>query len=158
MPSDLAFCKDDLTRVLNLAPSEAPRRRKRGRRRRVGREFAWLVCGIPLFIALGLRGEAAEAAVTKDQIKIYAYYQFKELKQYRCYHNLISKESSWNYKARNGSHYGLAQMRNKLMKYKSPFQQIDYSLKYIKHRYGITAIGDADACMAWSYFQIKGWH
>ena len=158
MPSDLAFCKDDLTRAVYSAQREASRRRKRGRQRRFGREFAVLVCGIPLFIALGLRGEAAEAAVTKDQIKIYAYYQFKELKQFRCYHNLISKESNWNYKARNGSHYGLAQMRNKLMKYKSPTEQIDYSLKYIKHRYGITAIGDADACMAWSYFQIKGWH
>ena len=158
MASDLAFCKAYLTRMINLAPSEAPRRRKRGRRRRVGREFAWLVCGIPLFIALGLRGEAANAAVTTDQIKLYAYYQFEDIKQYRCYHNLIQRESHWNYKAHNGSHYGLAQMRNKLVLKQNPFQQITFHLKYINHRYGITDLGDSNACRSYQHFKDKGWH
>ena len=45
-------------------------------------------------------------------IKLYAYNKMS-WDQMQCYNELIHHESRWNYKARNGSHYGLGQMRSK---------------------------------------------
>ena len=52
-------------------------------------------------------------AVAKDyktmNIKLYAYNKLN-WDQFQCYNWLIHHESRWNYKAKNGSHYGLGQM------------------------------------------------
>lgn len=83
-------------------------------------------------------------------LKLYAYNQMS-WKQFECYNWLIHKESSWNPKARNGSHYGLGQMRSTWYRDLSPKGQIQASIKYIHHRYG-------DACKALAHFNSKGWH
>ncbi len=44
-------------------------------------------------------------------LKLYAYNKM-DWSEFQCYNWLIIKESSWNPKARNGSHYGLGQMRS----------------------------------------------
>jgi hypothetical protein len=84
-------------------------------------------------------------------LKLYAYNQMS-WKQFECYNWLIIKESSWNAKAVNGSHYGLGQMRSKWYKDLTPKQQIKAHLRYIKHRYS------GDACKALHHLETKGWH
>ena len=85
------------------------------------------------------------------ELKGYAYSKMSWQK-FECYNWLIHGESRWNPRARNGSHYGLAQMRNPKVARLNGFQQIDWHLRYLDHRY------DGDACKALSHFESKGWH
>ena len=55
--------------------------------------------------------------------------------QYKCYLWIITKESNGRPDARNGSHYGLWQVRNEKIGTSSPNTQIEYMKKYMKHRY-----------------------
>jgi hypothetical protein len=89
-------------------------------------------------------------------LKLYAYNKFKTWDQFSCYNYLVFKESSWNYKARNGSHYGLGQMRNKMVLKLNPREQIDLHYKYIGHRYGYVN-GEPNACRAAEHLDQKGW-
>ena len=84
-------------------------------------------------------------------LKLYAYNQMS-WKQFECYNWLIHKESSWNPKARNGSHYGLGQMRSTWYRDLSPKQQIRAHIRYLKHRY------DGCACEALAHLERRGWH
>jgi hypothetical protein len=86
-------------------------------------------------------------------IKLYAYNKM-EWKQFQCYNWLIFEESRWNYKARNGSHYGLGQMRSKWYGTLSPYKQIDVHLKYLKHRYHKHDY----ACKAYQHWKEHSWH
>ena len=84
-------------------------------------------------------------------LKLYAY-NLMSWSQFECYNWLIHKESSWNYKARLGSHYGLGQMRSEWYGSLDPYKQIRVHLKYLRHRYG------GDACKALAHLELKGWH
>ena len=83
-------------------------------------------------------------------LKLYAYNQMS-WQEFECFNWLIHYESRWNPKARNGSHYGLGQMRSTWYRDLSPKGQIQASIKYIHHRYG-------DSCKALAHFNRKGWH
>ena len=83
-------------------------------------------------------------------LKLYAYNQMS-WKEFQCFNWLIHYESRWNPKAKNGSHYGLGQMRSTWYRDLSPQGQIRATIKYISHRYG-------DACKALHHFETKGWH
>jgi hypothetical protein len=83
-------------------------------------------------------------------LKLYAY-NLLSWKEFECFNWLIYKESRWNYKAKNGSHYGLGQMRSTWYRDLSPQGQIKASIKYIHHRYGC-------ACKALHHLETKGWH
>ncbi len=83
-------------------------------------------------------------------LKLYAY-NLLSWKEFECFNWLIYKESRWNYKAVNGSHYGLGQMRSTWYRDLSPQGQIKASIKYISHRYG-------DSCKALAHLERKGWH
>ena len=83
-------------------------------------------------------------------LKLYAYNQMS-WEEFECFNWLIHYESRWNPKARNGSHYGLGQMRSTWYRDLSPKGQIQASIKYIHHRYG-------NACKALDHFDRKGWH
>ena len=111
--------------------------------------------GAALFICLSAMNVSAAESKQKPlhvmNIKLYAYNQMS-WEQFQCYNYLIHQESSWNYKAKNGSHYGLGQMRSKWYGTLSPIKQIDAHLDYIKHRY------QGDACKAYAHWERKGWH
>lgn len=82
-----------------------------------------------------------------------AYNHFNQnLYQSQCYVELIMRESSFNPRARNGSHYGLAQMRNVKAKDMTPRQQVRMHMRYLDHRY------DGSACKALQHLKNKGWH
>jgi hypothetical protein len=90
-------------------------------------------------------------------LKLYALNAFKTYEQFDCYNYIIIRESKWNYKARNGSHYGLGQMRNSLVLTLTPKEQIVMHMRYIGHRYGYVN-GEPNACLAAEHLRSKGWH
>ena len=84
--------------------------------------------------------------------KEFAYHQLGyNLKQYKCLAILYGKESAWNPKAANGSHYGIPQGRSKWLATVSGYKQVDWGIKYNNHRYG-------SMCKALHHFKTKGWH
>jgi len=87
----------------------------------------------------------------RDALKLYAHSQIVNDSQYQCFYKLITKESNWRVDAKNGSHYGIGQMRNIKYKNLDGFTQVDWSKRYIKGRYG-------SMCNAWRFYLEKGWH
>ena len=73
------------------------------------------------------------------------------LKEYKCLVKLYGKESAFNPNARNGSHYGIPQGKSEYLKTLNGYEQIQWGLDYIGHRYG-------EPCVAWDHFKRKGWH
>ena len=88
-------------------------------------------------------------ATNADQYKLYAHSRLINDNQYQCLKKIIYKESRWNPKAKNGSHYGLGQMRSEHYRTLDPYRQIDATIKYITHRYG-------SMCNAWRFHMKKG--
>lgn len=88
-------------------------------------------------------------ATAMDQYRLYAHSRIINYEQYICLSKIIHKESRWNPKAVNGSHFGLGQMRSQHYRNLDPFRQIDATIKYIDHRYG-------SMCNAWRFHQRVG--
>ena len=98
-----------------------------------------------------------EAGSTKPKeyvtYKEFAYHQLGyNLKEYKCLTKLYGKESAWNPKAKNGSHYGIPQGRSIYLSKVDGYKQVQWGLDYIAHRY------DADTCKALNHWKAKGWH
>lgn len=74
------------------------------------------------------------------------------LEESQCWVELIWKESTFNPNAKNGSHYGLAQMRNEKVKRLSAKKQVNWHMRYLDHRYS------GSACKALDHFYSRGWH
>jgi len=64
---------------------------------------------------------------------------------------LWTKESNWNTKARNGSHYGICQGRSKFLKDKSYQIQIRWCIAYACNRYG-------SITKALEFWKVNRWH
>jgi hypothetical protein len=86
-----------------------------------------------------------------DHLKLYSHSRILDYKEFQCFNKIITKESRWNYLAKNGSHYGLGQMRSKHYRDLDPYRQIDASLKYITIRY-------LTSCKAWAFHEKKGFY
>lgn len=74
-----------------------------------------------------------------------------------CLIKLYGKESAFNRSAignlSGAIHtYGIPQLKNPLIAHMSEYNQIDYGLKYIKHRYS------GDTCLAYAHWVKEGWH
>ena len=109
---------------------------------------------IPLFIALniGLLKDYSVASLDKtNHYRQWAFMQLNNLDQFYCLDELNFKESRWNPKAKNGSHYGIPQGRSKWLATVDGYKQIDWQLKYIKKRYD-------NPCNALEHHKIKGWY
>jgi hypothetical protein len=96
-------------------------------------------------------------------VQEYAAQKIVSKEQWVCLSRLYGKESAWDSRAignLNGTAlvYGIPQLKNPLMLEKSPYEQVDYGLKYIKHRYKVDQYGYVNACKAWQHFKVKGWH
>ena len=128
-----------LTSMLSFALSREPLQRVRSSRVRRFRPALCLAIGS---LALGM--QPAQAAAS-DYYKIYAHSRIINDKEYECFKAIITKENrTWDVSARNGSHYGLGQMRSKYYRNLDGYRQIDATIKYIKHRYG-------SMCKAWIF-------
>ncbi len=86
-----------------------------------------------------------------DNVKLYAYNKM-DWDEFQCYNQLIIRESSWRPEARNGSHWGLGQMRSEWYGTLDAYAQVDAHIKYIEHRY------EGSACKAYAHWERKGWH
>jgi hypothetical protein len=94
----------------------------------------------------------ASSITSKDNYKLYLHSRIVSDSQYQCAYKLYMKESRFDSKAVNGSHYGIPQMRNKKLKYLDGFTQIDWGIRYNQARY------KGDWCLAYKHFKEKGWH
>jgi len=95
---------------------------------------------------------AAESAnYSIDHLKLYSHSRLLDYKEFQCFNKIITKESQWSYRAVNGSHFGLGQMRSKHYRDLDPFRQIDASIRYITNRY-------QTPCKAWAFHQMNGYY
>jgi hypothetical protein len=106
---------------------------------------------VSALIAVQGAGSAVAANYSIDHLKLYAHSRILDYKEFQCFNKIITKESRWSYVARNGSHYGLGQMRSKHYRDLDPFRQIDASLRYITNRY-------QTPCKAWAFHQSNGYY
>ena len=154
--SDLRLCYacyiNDLTRWVHsrLEPIKGSHRAAS----RIARGVAFVI-GISLSIPMSVADSGSIDAIDpKDYVRLALPKQ-----EGICLRKLIGKESAWNHKAVGNLSsptkdyvYGLLQLKNPIVKDKSPIEQIHYGLKYIDHRY------QGNACNAWEHWKAKGWH
>jgi hypothetical protein len=95
--------------------------------------------------------KASAANYSIDHLKLYAHSRLLDYKEFQCFNKIITKESRWSYKAKNGSHFGLGQMRSKHYRDLDPFRQIDATIKYITVRY-------ETPCKAWAFHIKRNWY
>ncbi len=111
-----------------------------------------VVLTVSLVLTLAGIGQSSAYGVEQsDLLKLYAHSRLVNDEQYQCFHKLMTKESNWRVEARNGSHYGIGQMRNKRYGKLDGFSQVDWSIRYITKRYG-------SMCNGWRFFVDKGYH
>jgi hypothetical protein len=104
-----------------------------------------------LFIgSLSLQMQPVQAATKADQYKLYAHSRVVDYKQFTCLYKIIYKESRWNPLAKNGSHFGLGQMKSQWYRNLDAYRQIDETIRYITKRYG-------SMCDAWDFHTRKGY-
>ena len=116
--------------------------------RRVGRGVL-VAIGISLCIMPNAGGSIPKQYVTYKEYALHSLgYNYK---QYKCLAILYGKESAWNPKAANGSHYGIPQGRSVWLRDQDGYTQIQWGLKYIGNRYG-------EPCIALNHWKAKGWH
>ena len=117
----------------------------------IARSVAFVI-GISLSMPMqSLEAGSIDAIQPKSYIRLH-YSKDQAL----CLIKLYGKESAFNPRAignLNGSKqvYGIPQLKNPIIKDLSANKQIDYGMKYIKHRY-------ETPCRAYAHWVKKGWH
>ena len=101
--------------------------------------------------SIAITMQPVHAASKADYLKLYAHSRIINNEQYKCFYWIITKESRWDSNARNGSHYGLGQMRSTWYKNLDPYRQIDATVAYITKRY-------TTPCKAKAHHERKGWY
>jgi hypothetical protein len=117
-----------------------------GRKRLMGKVYF-----ISALLSITSITESAAANYSIDHLKLYAHSRILDYKEFQCFNKIITKESRWSYTARNGSHYGLGQMRSKHYRDLDPFRQIDATLRYVTIRY-------QTPCKAWAFHQQRNYY
>ena len=111
-----------------------------------------LLLGLCLGVgSVAIQMQPVQAATQADHYRLYAHSRIIDWKQFNCFAKIIHKESRWDPKARNGSHFGLGQMRSQWYRNLDPYRQIDQTIKYITNRY-------QSPCNAWAFHERKGWY
>ncbi len=127
---------------------QSPSRAHRDPLRRVGRG---------VLVAIGISMFSPANAVAPDELKQYvsakeyAAHLLQDTQQYKCLATLYGKESAWNDKAVNGSHYGIPQGRSEYLKTADKYEQVRWGLGYIEVRYGTP-------CAALTFFNANNYH
>ena len=128
----------------------------RASRSRLARSVA-LVIGISLSIPMTVVDAGHNHAFTsKDYIRSLLNHE-----QALCLIKLYGKESAFRVDAvgnldspTKSYTYGIPQLKNPLIKDMSAYNQIDYGIKYIRHR----SQYKGDMCKAYQHWLDKGWH
>ena len=146
--------KNALVTLLNLTGLVRCLRLKRaaeadssqGRKQLMGKVYAITAFALTMGIT-----EAQAANYSVDHLKLYAHSRILDYKEFQCFNRIITKESRWSYTAKNGSHYGLGQMRSQHYRDLDPYRQIEATLKYITNRY-------KTSCKAWAFHQERNFY
>jgi hypothetical protein len=116
--------------------------------RRVGRGVL-VAIGIALCIMPDAGGSIPKQYVSYKEYALHLLgYNYKE---YKCLSILYGKESAWNPKAANGSHYGIPQGKSEWLKDQDGYAQVRWGLDYIGNRYG-------EPCIALNHWRKFNWH
>ncbi len=118
-----------------------------------GRKVA-IAIGIALSMALPLDAKASNQAIR--YVKDLADYQLTEVQE-SCHNEIVYRESRWNPKAKNGSHFGLYQGRSKSLEKANTIRQWWWYWHYVTHRYGVTLKDEPNYCKALHHLKTKGW-
>ena len=147
-PKDTLILDGYLTRRLRSVLST--RAAKAGSSRR-----ATLTAILLLSVALT---DVSKANELKDvnNYKLYAHSRVIDYKQFLCLEKAWTIESNWNPRAvgnRSGKYkvYGIPQIKNIKVRSLDAYTQIDWGLRYIKHRYS------NDSCLMLKHLIAKGW-
>jgi len=102
--------------------------------------------------------DVSNAVELKDinNYKLYAHSRVVDYKQFICLERAWTMESNWNPRSignKRGSQraYGIPQIKNDRVRSMDPFTQIDYGIKYTKHRY------KGDFCLMLTHLKKHGW-
>lgn len=102
--------------------------------------------------------DVSKAVELKDinNYKLYAHSRVIDFKQFMCLEKAWTIESNWNPRAvgnKSGKQkaYGIPQIKNDRVKSLDPYSQIDYGLRYIKHRYS------NDPCLMLKHLRKHNW-
>ena len=141
-----------LNRLFRSLSANLPEANK-ARRLRVARLVAlFSITGLAILFPSSAESVNNHTFSSKDYIK-----SLLSKDEALCLIKLYGKESAFNSKAignLNGSKqtYGIPQLKNPIIKDMSAYNQIDYGIKYIEHRY------HGDTCAAYEHWVKKGWH
>jgi hypothetical protein len=102
-----------------------------------------------------LNPSSAQASQSIDYLRLYAHSRIVDWQELKCFNTLITKESNWRVDAvnPNGKHFGLGQMRNPKYQNLDGYRMIDWTLRYIDHRYQGKICNGALA-----HWRKHGWH
>ncbi len=118
-----------------------------------------LAIGISLSIAMPLDAQASNKQI--QWAKQLAKEQLTD-KQELCHHEIVFRESTWNYRAignKGGTKqtYGLYQMKSDSLKHANSIKQFWMYYHYVGYRYGWTEYEDPNYCKALNHLRTKGW-
>ena len=123
---------------------------------RIARSRCLMIWGVLCVIGItpAYATEAVKQSTSIDSLKLYAHSRIINYKEFQCFNTLITKESNWRVEAinPNGNHFGLGQMRNTKYRNLDGYRMIDWSIRYIAHRYS------GSSCKAFAHWQKHGWH
>lgn len=119
----------------------------------LGRSLRGVLC-LSIFAALTVIPIPANADHNHQMnLKLYAHNLIDDWNEFVCFNELIQRESGWRYWAKNGSHFGLGQMKSTWYRDLSPRDQIKATLQYINKRY------DGKICQGALASSLKrGWY
>ena len=130
-------------------------------RLRIARGVA-IVIGISLSIVSPIESKASiDANKNVKWAKQLAKEQLTD-KQELCHHEIVFRESTWNYKAIGNiggtkQTYGLYQMKVESLKHANSIKQFWMYYHYVGYRYGWTQYDDPNYCGALHHLKTKGW-
>jgi hypothetical protein len=118
-----------------------------------------LAIGISLSIAMPLDAQASNKQI--QWAKQLAKQQLTD-KQELCHHEIVFRESTWNYKAIGNiggtkQTYGLYQMKVDSLKHANSIKQFWMYYHYVGYRYGWTEYEDPNYCGALHHLKTRGW-
>jgi hypothetical protein len=119
---------------------------------RIARSRCLMVLAVLCLVGTTPANATKDVKPSVDYLKLYAHSRIVNWQEFKCFEKLITKESNWRVEAINGSHFGLGQMRNPLYRNLDGFRMIDWSLRYINHRYS------GSSCKAFEHWRKHGWH
>jgi hypothetical protein len=106
---------------------------------------------ILVILLMAIPMPAYSSPYSVDQLRLYLHSRVINFNEFICMDKIIIRESNYNYLARNGSHFGIGQMRSKYYQSKDPYTQIDLTIAYTLKRY-------KSLCNAYAFHLKRGYY